>query len=88
MRRSLLFGLSALLLNALSAQAMSVKDQAAFVIVNQQPQSAFHGDLTMALVLLCVAGIIFALAAVGVKAIWVMDDAKSAARGWPRWFNP
>jgi hypothetical protein len=87
MRRWLLFGLSGFV-PAFGAHAMGVKDQAALVVVNQQPQSAFHGDLTMALVLLGVAGVIFALAAVGVKAIWVMDDAESAAQGWPRWFNP
>jgi hypothetical protein len=88
MRRSLLFGLAAVFLGALPAHATSAKEQAGLFVTNQVPQNAFHGDLTMALVLLAVAGTIFALAAVGVKAIWIMDDAESASHGWPRWFNP
>jgi hypothetical protein len=49
--------------------------------------AASPGNLTLAVFVLAIAGAIFGLAAAGVKAVWVMDDATSASHGWPRWFN-
>jgi hypothetical protein len=90
MRRALLFGLAVLAstLGASGVHAMGAKAQPALAVVNQPPQGAFYGDLTMSLIVLGLGGAVFALAAVGLKTLWVMDDAESAAHGWPRWFNP